>query len=407
MRVAITDTAINKAKRDAAADGGRRELSDAAMTGLRLRITPSGSATWILGCRDAEGAPRRFPLGAWPAVGLREARDAARAEREKIRKGADPIKAAQLVRAAGRDAASGIGTLEALLAHYGAVRGEQLRSWADCRRRIASVFAKHMARPIRSLTKADLQAAADMHRSAQAAAGAVRYIRPVLRWADKRGLLDGALASIDPPAKVQRRERVLTESELAAIWRATDAKGIPPTFARLLRLLILTGQRREEVAGMTWAELSADRHTWTIASAMAKNGKANVVPLCEAARALLPAGPGAGLIFPGQRGSPFNGWSKAKADLDRVAGVADWRIHDIRRTVATGLQRLGVRFEVTEAVLNHISGSRGGVAGIYQRHEWTTEKRAALAGWAGEVASIVNGQAPAGNVVTLPGRSAA
>ena len=85
------------------------------------------------------------------------------------------------------------------------------------------------------------------------------------------------------------------------------------------------------------------------------------------------------LVFPGQRG-PFNGFSKAKAALDEASGVKDWRLHDLRRTMATGLQRLGVRLEVTEAVLNHVAGSRAGIVGVYQRHTWADEKRAALNG---------------------------
>lgn len=401
MRVAITDAAISRAKRDAAKDGARRELADTGEKGLRLRVTPAGSASWVLGCRDREGAARRFPLGSYPAVGLRDAREAARALRHKVRiKGADPVAERRQERKAAQDAADGIGTLTALLDHYGAVRGVQLRSWPDCRRRIASVFAPHMDRPLASLTAADLQATADRHPSQQAGAAAVRYIRPLLRWAGKRGMVGAGIAALDPPATVRQRERVLIDAELAAIWRGADAKGVPATFGTLVRLLILTGQRREEVAAMAWPELSADRETWTIATARQKSKAAHVVPLTDAVRVMLPPEPDAAtrttdLVFPGATGkTPFSGWSQAKAALDKAAGVSDWRIHDLRRTVATGLQRLGTRLEVTEAVLGHVSGSRAGVVGIYQRHDWATEKRDALAAWAGQVAAIVAGHCP-------------
>jgi integrase len=106
------------------------------------------------------------------------------------------------------------------------------------------------------------------------------------------------------------------------------------------------------------------------------------------------------LVFPGLRG-PFNGWSKAKATLDGKSGVTGWRLHDLRRTVATGLQRLSVRLEVTEAVLNHISGTRGGIAGVYQRHDWAEEKRAALEAWGTNVMALVEGREAAANVVAL------
>ncbi len=411
MRVAITDTAINKAKRDAAKDGVRRELADAAQKGLRLRVTPAGSAAWVLGCRDRSGNARRFPLGNWPAVGLREARVAAQALRQKVLiDGADPVVERRQERATAKDAAAGIGTLSALLDHYGAVRGKQLRSWPDCQRQIRNVFKSHLERPVSALAAPDLQATADMHGSQQAAAAAVRYVRPVLGWAAKRGMVAAGVADLEPPTKVVQRERVLTDAELLAIWRATDAKG---TFGRLIRLLILTGQRREEVAAMAWPELSPDRQSWTIPTARQKSKAAHMVPMCEAARAILPADePDAAtretnLVFPGQRGTPFGGWSKAKADLDKASGVKDWRIHDIRRTVATGLQRLGVRLEVTEAVLGHVSGSRAGVVGIYQRHDWAAEKRAALAAWADHVAGMVEGRPAESNVVPLTARAAA
>jgi integrase len=118
------------------------------------------------------------------------------------------------------------------------------------------------------------------------------------------------------------------------------------------------------------------------------------------------------LVLPGAVGSPFSGWSKSKGALDKAitataaartsaAPPAPWSIHDLRRTVATGLQRLGVRLEVTEAVLNHISGSRGGIAGVYQRHDWAAEKRAALDAWAAQVLAMAEQRNPADNVVNL------
>jgi integrase len=105
------------------------------------------------------------------------------------------------------------------------------------------------------------------------------------------------------------------------------------------------------------------------------------------------------LVFPGQRGTPFGGWSKAKSALDIASGVSGWWLHDLRRTLATGLQRLGVRLEVTEAVLNHLSGSRAGVVGIYQRHDWAEEKRAALDAWSAHLLAVAEGRLTAGKVL--------
>jgi integrase len=162
--------------------------------------------------------------------------------------------------------------------------------------------------------------------------------------------------------------------------------------------------------------------TWTIPGGRTKNGAVHTVPLSEPARdllrALLPTDRASDrLALPGAVGIPFAGWSKAKVALDkavmdaraksaaatgsRPAQLAPWSVHDLRRTVATGLQRLGVRLEVTEAVLNHISGSRGGIAGIYQRHDWATEKRAALDAWSTHVLRCVTGRIASENIVAL------
>jgi hypothetical protein len=186
--------------------------------------------------------------------------------------------------------------------------------------------------------------------------------------------------------------------ELGAIWHATAGAG---AFNGIVRLLMLTGQRREEVAGMTSAELSGDFSTWTVPASRAKNGTTHIVPLSAPAQDLLRNVPRFGeLAFPGLRG-PFNGWSKAKAALDAKSGVTNWRLHDLRRTAATGLQRLGVRLEVTEQVLNHVSGSRADIVGVYQRHDFASEKRAALEAWGEHVLAVVEGRTAMGNVVTL------
>ena len=319
MPVQLTESAITKGMKAAALNGRRSDLADAGCPGLRLRVAPSGAASWALCCRDREGRMRRYQLGAWPAVGVSKARDAARALHVEVRqRGADPVKDGREARAKARNVAEGIGTLAALLDHYGSMRGAELRSWPDCKRQISNVFRAHMKRPLASLTRATLQTTADKHRSKQAAAAAIRYIKPIFGWAAERSLLDGGLASIKPPAKVLQRDRVLTDAELAAIWLATDVKGIPLTFASLVKLLILTGQRREEITALEWPELSADRATWTIPRARVKGDRPHVVPLCEAARAILPREPddaGDGLVFPGQRKTPFSAGPRPRRHL--------------------------------------------------------------------------------------------
>src|SRR5262249_43263494 len=163
---------------------------------------------------------------------------------------------------------------------------------------------------------------------------------------------------------------VLSDPELTAIWHAAAAMPLP--FGAIIKLLMLTGQRVQEVAGLRWSELSADLSTWTIPAARTKNNVPHVVPLSQPAGQILRSLPHTGddLALPGRARGPFNGFSKAKDRLNEAVGFCNWVLHDLRRTLATGLQRLGVRLEVTEAVLNHVGHSRGGIVGIYQRHEW-------------------------------------
>ena len=156
-----------------------------------------------------------------------------------------------------------------------------------------------------------------------------------------------------------------------------------------------------------------DLATWTIPGTRTKNGVPHLVPLSQPARELLralasdtpedvqgaPRRAKLALVLPPQRGTLFSGWSKAKSALDTASSVSGWWLHDLRRTLATGLQRLGVRLEVTEAVLNHLSGSRAGIVGIYQRHDWADEKRSALDAWSAHLFAVAEGRPTAGKVL--------
>jgi integrase len=232
------------------------------------------------------------------------------------------------------------------------------------------------------------------------AARTAAYGRACFQWAIKRGSINSN-PFVDVPLKpVVRRERVLTDKELSAVWQATSKAS---TFHSIVRMLAVTAQRRDEVAEMAWSEISDDLTTWTIPAARAKNNQDNIVPLSPGAQEILRAASryeGNPLCFPGDRG-PFSGWSKSKDRLDKASGVSEWRLHDLRRTAATGLQRLGIRLEITEAILNHTAGSRAGIVGLYQRHTWADEKRAALAAWGAHVAATVEGRAS--NVVAFRG----
>jgi hypothetical protein len=172
MTVRLTETAIQAATQRVAA-AGRVDLSDAVLPGLRLQLTAAGGRSWVLACRDTLGRMRRFPLGEYPAMGIADAREAARDMRAEVRKGADPVAERKRQRAIGRDARYGIGTLSALLDLYARQKGTGLKSWGECRRRIDSVFAPFLDRPVATLKASDLQMQADGWPAKQSAAAAV------------------------------------------------------------------------------------------------------------------------------------------------------------------------------------------------------------------------------------------
>jgi integrase len=209
-----------------------------------------------------------------------------------------------------------------------------------------------------------------------------------------------------PPA----RDRVLSPDELRWFWSATDAAdaawrpGAPRPFGPGLRLLLLTGCRLNEVAGMQRVELRDDG-TWHLPGSRTKNGRPHIMPLSKAARAIITAMPGRPeLVFSTNGKTPPSGWGRAKLRVDEAmlaaaraerggdATIAPWRIHDLRRTAVTGMGELGIRPDVIELVVNHVSGTRGGIAGVYNRSELLDERRQALERWAGYIEALVSGQ---------------
>jgi integrase len=383
---------------------------DDEQKGLGVRITAGGGKTFLAQYAFG-GQKRRVPLGSCSAISLAKAREAARAILGAVAHGRDPAaerkeKAREATRKATHDAL----TLGALLEQWHALRlADKRPSYAaEAVRAVRHAFGKHLNAPAAGLDrKAVVRVLDGLTKEGKVALASrtAAYGRACYQWAIKRGALEANPFVNLPLAPVGKRERVLSDDELRTVWKATEGPG---PFNVIVRMLILTGQRREEVAGMAWNEICPDLSTWTIPANRAKNGAVNIVSLSPQAQAILRATlrlAGSALVFPGLRG-PFNGFSKAKAALDKASGVNDWRLHDLRRTMATGLQKLGVRLEVTEAVLNHVSGSRAGIVGVYQRHSWSEEKRAALMAWGERVAAIVEEREAAGNVTPLRARSA-
>ena len=212
---------------------------------------------------------------------------------------------------------------------------------------------------------------------------AQRIGRTFFRWCVRQHLIDRSpMENMDPVRTDKPRARVLTDEELRAVYGLARAGS--DHFSRIVTVLILTGQRRGEIAALQWEWINGD--TITFPDGATKNGREHTLPLGPEAQALLASMPRidrSPYVFPALRQisaatTTFNGWSKAKAAFDRGCGVTGWTLHDLRRTFATNMQRLGVRLEVTEALLNHVSGTRAGIVGIYQRYQWLPEMREAI-----------------------------
>ena len=291
-------------------------------------------------------------------------------------------------------------------------------------------LSRWKGRRIDTITRRDIIEALDaiVDRGAAVHANRVHaYLHRLFKWAVQRDILAAnPMADLPKPTQDRSRDRVLEDGELARIWHAAGRLNYP--FGPAIKLLMLTGARRAEIGALQWSEIDLDAGEIHLPGNRTKSGQPHTIPLVSEAVAILKALPRishpetrkVGLVFTTTGRSPISGWSRAKHQIDDIAAKIDaagkrldnpeplesWRLHDIRRTVATGCQRLGVRLEVTEAVLGHVSGSRRGVIGIYQRYSWDSEKRRALDAWAEHVAAIAEGRKPADNVLTHPAAEA-
>jgi integrase len=274
------------------------------------------------------------------------------------------------------------------------------------RHRRISLVDRWGARRIGDITDADIVEALD--RISGTAPIMANRLQAVLSaffsWAKgKRLVITNPCTGLERPAEEKSRDRVLSDDELRKVWQAAGELGHP--YAGIVKLLILTGQRRNEIAGLHWNEIDLEERALHLPAARTKNARTHDVPLSALSLATIAGIPrlvDADLVFTRRR-KPITAFGWLKLRLDADSGVSEWTLHDLRRTVASGLQRLGVRLEVTEAVLNHRSGSTAGIVGVYQRHDYAAEKRDALQRWADYVDAIVSGQKT--NVVALRGRS--
>jgi integrase len=408
MGKSLTIKALENLKPGAA----RREVPDGLLPGFYFIMQPTGKASWA--CRYRHGGQsRKLTLGPYPAIDLKRARDLARAALAKAAEGADPAAEKQASRRASRvpndhDLIEKVVPL--FVARYARPNQREETAYETERVLNREVVSRWKGRRLSAIGKADIHELLDsiMDRGSPIQANrTLAAFRRLCGWAVERGLISTSpCAGIRAPAAETSRDRVLTDDELQAVWQGAEAISWP--FGAIVRMLILTGQRRGEVAGMRRQELDLDAKTWTLPKERCKNGVEHVVPLSSAAIELLGSLPriAGELVFSFNGRAVPDGFDRAKKRIDAyIAGrngkpIPAWRLHDLRRTFASGCARLGVQLPVVEKLLNHTSGSFRGVAGVYQRHDFAGEQRAAVETWARHVEALVSGGA-AGNVVLL------
>jgi integrase len=362
--------------------------------GLRLRRKRDGRVrrTWAAQYR-ANGRTRRITLGSAEKVTVAKARDGARKILARVALGHDPQAEKQEKRV--RSAQTFRATVEAYLAAKQDLRPISVR--------LNTLYLTGgYFRALHSLGMADIShrdiaarlTAITRDHSAHTAAAARRAISALCVWAVEEGLITtNPVIGTRKPAEAKPRERVLDDAELGAVWRACGNDD----FGKIVRLLILLGGRRQEVGGMCWSEFDLGAGTWTLPATRSKNGRSHTVSLSAAALAIVKSIPRTDRdhLFGVRAGAGFTGWSNAKAELDQhlADAVKPWRLHDLRRTVATGMADIGIEPHIIEAVLNHYSGHRKGPHGVYNVSRYERQVKAALQRWSENVLALVEGRA--------------
>ena len=393
-RLKLTDAV---ARKRAAPAKGQLDLWDTLLPGFGLRISYGGKRTFQMIAR-VDGKQRRMTVGPAGDMTLAEARAKARQMAEDAANGIGPARRAEMDAAAAQEAEKARpGSIEAAVKLYLSERVDrrQLRTAAQIRRLFETeVIPPWEGRRLVEITRSDVR---DLVRAKAEAAPAranelLSWVRAFLNFCVDEELIEAnPAARLAAPAPKVERDRVLSDGEVRAILSAFDAIGWP--FGPLFKLLLLTAQRREEVAGMRWGEVDLEAAVWTIPSARAKSGAGHLVPLAPSVIALLRSLPrfaGGNLIFPAMRDGPgaersVSGFSKAKCRVDDLSGVSGWRLHDLRRTAATRMRELGADRLTVSKCLNH---AEQGVTARYDRYMADKEKRAALDAWAAHVVSL-------------------
>jgi integrase len=378
----------------------RQEIADAGCLGLYLIVQPTGAKSWAARYRRPDGRSAKLTIGSVADYSLAAARAAAAAARDRVDQGADPASRRQVSVATAGDSVAAHAA-QFLVKYVGQHnRKSTARSSEYTFNNI--VLPAWRGRSVQDIHRRDVIELVETtagDRGPFAARKLTRTLSKFFGWLLTRDVVEASPCpgvSAILPRQPKPRERVLTDLELAALLKAADTDHPSD---RAVWVLVLTGARRTEVGGMRWTELDPEMRTWTINAERSKNHRAHVVPLPAQAWEIIDARPriaGCDFVFTTSGQRPINGWYKVKRRLSAKAGLVEksWRIHDLRRTTASGLQRkqFKTRTEAIERVLNHRSGTFKGVIGIYQTDPLEPEVRTALQKWADFIEELVSGK---------------
>ena len=373
---------------------------DKEMPGFGLRVR-SGRASWVLQYQ-VHGRQHRIKLGDHPIMSADVARSSAKEEAGKVaasrhRGEAHPILERRHIRdemlkaEAKRpgDAPFGSRIEEYLQARTANGSGLRDRSLIETRRYLEQHFKALHKMPLAEIRRIDVANVLSQIKSPAAHNRARSTLSKFCGWAIGKGWCDiNPVVGTNKAEGESKRERTLTHAEIAAVW----LKAPDNNYGTIVKLLLLTGCRCDEMGGLLWNEVDLDARTITIPGSRTKNKQEHVVPLSDTAMSILARiarRDDREHVFGRTLAAGFSGWSSAKAEFDEVVKIKDWTLHDLRRTAATQMAELGVQPHIIEAVLNHISGHKGGIHGVYNKATYAPEKRKALDQWAHHLKTII------------------
>jgi integrase len=383
---------------------------DSDLAGLGLRVGPSGKASWLAKKHLGKGGRgSKLIVTAFGTLSSHtpdEARDQARKLFEGIRNGINPNDKTRAKRAEDIEAYQN-GKLSDLLDSWSAKNPKEGEYGKEVARMIKTDILPALGAStlVRDISRKEVIKLIDS-KPRGTARSLFAILRPFLKWCVEREVIaKSPIEGLSPPEPFEARDRVLDDAEILLVWCAASSTAYP--WGPFYKLLILTAQRRDEVAGMQWPELNLDKREWIIPSARTKNGKEHLVHISPMAFDILAnlqrqakkdanGKPISRYVFTTTDETHISGYSRAKAFLDAKivklndeAEIPEWRVHDIRRSVATGLGALKVPPHIVERILNHVSGVNGGIVGVYQRFEYANERREALIKWANHINELV------------------